>query len=34
VAASGLALIIAVSTVAGHAFLVARSKPVEALRYE
>jgi putative ABC transport system permease protein len=34
VAASGLALIIAVSTVAGHVFLVARSKPVEALRFE
>jgi putative ABC transport system permease protein len=34
VAASGVALIIAVATVAGHAFLVARSRPVEALRYE
>src|ERR1700737_3501281 len=34
VTAGALSLIIAVSTVAGHAFLVARSKPVEALRYE
>jgi putative ABC transport system permease protein len=34
VAASLLALIIAVATIAGHALLVARSRPVEALRYE
>jgi putative ABC transport system permease protein len=34
VTATVLALIVAASTVAGHAFLVARSKPVEALRYE
>jgi putative ABC transport system permease protein len=34
VAAGGLALIIALATVAGHALLVARAKPVEALRYE
>jgi len=33
-AASGLALVIALITVAGHALVVARSKPVEALRYE
>jgi len=33
-AASGLALVIALVTVAGHALLVARAKPVEALRYE
>jgi putative ABC transport system permease protein len=33
-AASGLALLIALITVAGHALVVARSKPVEALRYE
>ncbi|MDB6159099.1 MAG: transporter permease [Gammaproteobacteria bacterium] len=34
VAAGVLALIIALATVAGHALLVARAKPVEALRYE
>jgi putative ABC transport system permease protein len=34
VAASALALIIALATVSGHALLVARTKPVEALRYE
>ncbi len=34
VAAGLLALIIAVLTVAGHALLVARSKPAQALRYE
>jgi putative ABC transport system permease protein len=34
VAAGLLALVIAVGTVAGHATLVARAKPVEALRYE
>jgi putative ABC transport system permease protein len=33
-AASVLALVIALITVAGHALIVARSKPVEALRYE
>ncbi len=33
-AASALALVIAVATVIGHALLVARSRPVEALRYE
>ena len=33
-AASGLALLIAVVTVLGHALLVARAKPVAALRYE
>ena len=33
-AASALALIIAVATVAGHALLVARAEPVTALRYE
>jgi putative ABC transport system permease protein len=32
--AGGLALLIAVVTVAGHAFRVARSNPVHALRYE
>lgn len=32
--AGALALIIALVTVAGHAVLVARAKPVEALRYE
>jgi len=32
--ASALALIIALATVSGHALLVARTKPVEALRYE
>ena len=32
--AGGLALFIAVATVAGHAFRVARSHPVHALRYE
>jgi len=34
VAAGALALIIAVATVASHATLVARARPVEALRYE
>jgi putative ABC transport system permease protein len=33
-AASALALIIALATVSGHALLVARTKPIEALRYE
>lgn len=33
-AASGLALVIAVATVIGHALLVARAQPVTALRYE
>jgi putative ABC transport system permease protein len=33
-AAGALALTIALATVAGHALLVARAKPVEALRYE
>jgi putative ABC transport system permease protein len=33
-AASGLALVIALATVIGHALLVARSHPVSALRYE
>ncbi|MBV9900997.1 MAG: ABC transporter permease [Alphaproteobacteria bacterium] len=32
--AGGLALLIAVVTVAGHAFRVARSNPIHALRYE
>jgi putative ABC transport system permease protein len=34
VAASALALVIALATVSGHALLVARTRPVEALRYE
>ena len=34
VASSLLALIIALATVSGHALVVARAKPVEALRYE
>jgi hypothetical protein len=34
VAASALALIVAVATVSGHALLVARAKPAAALRYE
>jgi len=34
VAASSLALVIALATVSGHALLVARTRPVEALRYE
>ena len=34
VAAGALALVIALTTVAGHALLIARAKPVEALRYE
>jgi putative ABC transport system permease protein len=33
-AASGLALLIALITVTGHTLLVARSRPAEALRYE
>jgi putative ABC transport system permease protein len=33
-AASVLALLIALATVSGRALLVARTKPVEALRYE
>jgi putative ABC transport system permease protein len=32
--ASVLALVIALATVAGHALMVARTRPVEALRYE
>jgi putative ABC transport system permease protein len=32
--AGGLALLIAIATVAGHAFRVARSNPIHALRYE
>jgi putative ABC transport system permease protein len=34
VIAGAVALVIALTTVAGHAVLVARAKPVEALRYE
>jgi putative ABC transport system permease protein len=34
VAAGALALVIALATVAGHSLLVARAKPVDALRYE
>ena len=34
VGASAVALVIALATVAGHALLVARAKPVAALRYE
>lgn len=34
VIAGALALVIALATVAGHAVLVARARPVEALRYE
>jgi len=34
VAASMLALLIALATVSGHALMVARTRPVEALRYE
>jgi putative ABC transport system permease protein len=34
VAASALALVVAVATVSGHALLVARAKPAAALRYE
>lgn len=33
-AAGGLALLIAVLTVAGHSFRIARAKPIRALRYE
>jgi putative ABC transport system permease protein len=33
-AAGGIALVIALFTVGGHAFLAARAKPVSALRYE
>jgi putative ABC transport system permease protein len=33
-AAGGIALVIALLTVSGHAFLAARAKPVTALRYE
>jgi putative ABC transport system permease protein len=33
-AASGLALLLALITVSGHTLLVARSRPAEALRYE
>jgi putative ABC transport system permease protein len=33
-AASGLALVIALATVSGHALMVARARPVAALRYE
>ena len=32
--AGGLALVIAIGTIAGHAFKVARSNPIHALRYE
>jgi putative ABC transport system permease protein len=32
--AGALALVIAVLTVGGHAFRVARSSPIHALRYE
>ncbi|WP_243455846.1 hypothetical protein [Sphingosinicella sp. BN140058] len=32
--AGGLALAIALGTIAGHAFRVARSNPIHALRYE
>ncbi len=34
IGASALALIIAMTTVIGHALLVARAKPIAALRYE
>jgi putative ABC transport system permease protein len=34
VTAGGIALLVALGTVAGHAILVARAKPVAALRYE
>jgi putative ABC transport system permease protein len=34
VVAGSLALVIALATVAGHAVLVARAKPIDALRYE
>jgi putative ABC transport system permease protein len=34
IAASALALVIALLTVSGHAVLVARARPTEALRYE
>jgi putative ABC transport system permease protein len=34
VVAGMIALLIAVTTVAGHAFRVARTSPVRALRYE
>jgi putative ABC transport system permease protein len=34
VGASALALVIALVTVSGHAVLVARAPPTEALRYE
>ena len=34
VAAGALALVIALATVAGHALIIARAKPVDALRYE
>jgi putative ABC transport system permease protein len=34
VVASAMALVIALATVLGHAILVARTSPVEALRYE
>jgi putative ABC transport system permease protein len=34
VIAGSLALLIELATAAGHAVLVARAKPVEALRYE
>jgi putative ABC transport system permease protein len=33
-AAGALALVIALATVASHSLLVARAKPVDALRYE
>jgi putative ABC transport system permease protein len=34
VLAGALALVIAIGTIAGHAFRVARANPVNALRYE
>jgi len=34
IAGGALALVIALATVASHALLVARGKPVDALRYE
>jgi hypothetical protein len=33
-AASALAVLVALITVSGHALLVARARPAEALRYE
>ena len=34
VAAGALALVVAIGTIASHAFRVARSNPIHALRYE